>query len=82
MASVDNMTSASFGSSTFARYLTRPAAPTIPKARARLEPTTSIATAPDDRENNLRLNDRRPSRRRMEAGRRDRKPQEQGRHVA
>ncbi len=44
--SVASMTPASFGSSIFARYLTRPAAPTMPNARARLDPTTSITIAP------------------------------------
>ncbi len=46
MASVDNITPASFGSSILARYRTSPAAPTMPNARARLEPTTSMTTAP------------------------------------
>ena len=45
-ASVDSMTPASLGSLIFARYRTSPAAPTMPKARARLVPTTSITTAP------------------------------------
>jgi hypothetical protein len=40
------MTTASLGSSIFERYLIRLAAPTMPKARARLAPTTSMITAP------------------------------------
>ena len=46
IASVDSITPASFGSFTLARYRTSPAAPTMPKARARLVPTTSITSTP------------------------------------
>ena len=40
------MTTASLGSSIFARYRIRLAAPTMPNARARLAPTISITHAP------------------------------------
>jgi hypothetical protein len=40
------MTTASFGSSIFARYRIKLATPTIPNARARLLPTISMTIAP------------------------------------
>src|SRR4029453_361097 len=45
-ANVESITPASFGSSILARYRISPAAPTMPKARARLAPTTSMTMAP------------------------------------